>query len=75
MAIRAWEALDCYGLSRIDFFLTADGRLLLNEINTMPGFVKISMYPRLFRAAGYGDAQVLRELIDLALARQDQIQD
>lgn len=75
MAVRAWEALDCYGLSRIDFFLTGDGRLLLNEINTMPGFVKISMYPRLFRAAGYGDAQVLRELIDLALARQDQIQD
>lgn len=70
MAGRAWRALDCYGLARIDFFLARDGRLLLNEINTMPGFVQISMYPRLFRAAGYDNAGLLKELIDLALARK-----
>ncbi len=69
IAVDAWGALECYGLARIDFFLSEDGRILLNEINTMPGFVSISMYPRLFRAAGYGDAQLLRELINLALAR------
>lgn len=71
MALQAWGALNCYGLARIDFFMSQEGRLLLNEINTMPGFVRISMYPRLMRAAGYEDATLLRELIDLALARQE----
>ncbi len=69
IATRAYRALDCYGLCRIDFFLTDDGRVLLNEINTIPGFVSISMYPRLLRAAGYADAEVLRELIRLAFER------
>ncbi len=69
VAVRAYRALDCYGLCRIDFFLAEDGRVLLNEINTIPGFVNISMYPRLLRAAGYGDAEVLKELIRLAFER------
>lgn len=69
IATRAYRALDCYGLCRIDFFLSEDGRVLLNEINTIPGFVSISMYPRLLRFAGYGDADVLRELIRLAFER------
>ncbi|HHW93631.1 MAG TPA: D-alanine--D-alanine ligase [Clostridiaceae bacterium] len=69
VATRAYQALDCYGLCRIDFFLTDDDRVLLNEINTIPGFVSISMYPRLLRSAGYGDAEVLRELVRLALVR------
>lgn len=75
IAVGAWQALECYGMARIDFFLSDDGRVLLNEINTIPGFVSISMYPRLFRAAGYGDAQLLRELIRLALARGDEMGD
>ena len=69
IATCAYRALDCYGLCRIDFFLTDDDRVLLNEINTIPGFVSISMYPRLLRAAGYEDAEVLRELIRLAFER------
>lgn len=69
IASEAWQALDCYGMARIDFFLTEDDRVLLNEINTIPGFVSISMYPRLFREAGYGDAELLRELIKFAFLR------
>ncbi len=69
IATRAYSVLDCYGLCRIDFFLTNEGRVLLNEVNTIPGFVSISMYPRLLRAAGYGNADVLRELIRLAFER------
>ncbi len=69
VAARAYRALDCYGLCRIDFLLTNDGRVLLNEVNTIPGFVSISMYPRLLRAAGYANADVLRELIRLAFER------
>ena len=75
IASEAWQALDCYGLSRIDFFLTEDDRVLINEINTIPGFVSISMYPRLFRAAGYSDAELLRELIRLAFKRDAQEED
>ena len=71
LATEAWRATDCYGMARIDFFLTDDGRILLNEINTIPGFVNISMYPRLFREAGYTDAALLSRLIELALARED----
>lgn len=65
----AWQAIDCYGMARIDFFLAEDGRLYLNEINTIPGFVSISMYPRLFRAAGYKDGELLDKLIQLAFTR------
>ena len=51
MAIRAFNALDCQGLARVDFFLTDDGPVI-NEINTMPGFTTISMYPRMWAASG-----------------------
>ncbi|HPX92902.1 MAG TPA: D-alanine--D-alanine ligase family protein [Bacillota bacterium] len=71
MAAEAWRAIDCYGMARIDFFLADDQRLLLSEINTIPGFVSISMYPRLFRAAGYRDGELLEKLIGLALTRED----
>lgn len=67
----AWRALDCYGLSRIDFFLAANGQVYLNEINTIPGFVDISMYPRLMRAAGFRDTDLVRRLIELAFSRED----
>lgn len=69
MARAAWRTLDCYGMARIDFFLSEDGRVLLNEINTIPGFVSISMYPRLMRAVGLGDEHLMRRLVDLALER------
>ncbi len=71
IAADAWQAIDCYGMARIDFFLADDGRLFLNEINTIPGFVSISMYPRLFRAAGYKDEELLEKLIRLAFTRED----
>lgn len=71
IAREAWQAIDCYGMARIDFFLDRDQRLYLNEINTIPGFVSISMYPRLFRAAGYKDGELLEKLIELAMTRGD----
>jgi D-alanine-D-alanine ligase len=54
MAIRAYRALDCAGMARVDFFLRKDGTLLVNEINTLPGFTQISMYPKLWEASGLG---------------------
>ncbi|NLA95889.1 MAG: D-alanine--D-alanine ligase [Clostridiaceae bacterium] len=71
IAKEAWQTIDCYGMARIDFFLDHDQRLYLNEINTIPGFVSISMYPRLFRAAGYEDGELLEKLIRLAMQRED----
>ncbi len=71
IARKAWRALDLYGLARIDFFVTNEGVVLLNEINTMPGFVSISMYPRMFRHAGYTDEDLVRRLVELAFERED----
>jgi D-alanine-D-alanine ligase len=70
LAIRAFKALDCAGLSRIDFFYCEDGSLYLNEVNTMPGFTKTSMYPQLWRAAGVNYAELVSRLIELALERR-----
>ncbi|MGI6157139.1 MAG: D-alanine--D-alanine ligase family protein [Saccharofermentanales bacterium] len=69
-ATRVWAVLDLYGMARIDFFLSDDGQLFVNEVNTIPGFVNISMYPRLLRASGHADDAVLEELIELALERE-----
>jgi D-alanine-D-alanine ligase len=71
IALKAWRAFDLYGLARIDFFVTDEGVVLLNEINTIPGFVSISMYPRLFRHAGYADEDLVRRLVELAFERED----
>lgn len=68
-AARAFEAVDGEGLSRADFFLTDDGRALINEVNTMPGFTSISMYPRLWEASGLPYDALLDELLRLALER------
>ena len=68
-AARAFEAVDGEGLSRADFFLTDDGRAIINEVNTMPGFTSISMYPRMWEASGLPYAQLLDELLMLALER------
>ncbi|MET8001982.1 D-alanine--D-alanine ligase family protein [Nonomuraea glycinis] len=69
MAVRAFEALDCEGLSRVDFFYTPDGDLVLNEINTMPGFTSLSVAPQLWAASGLSYPALVDRLIQLALAR------
>ena len=61
-----YEVLGCKGLARVDFFLTDDGTLYVNEVNTMPGFTNISMYPKLWRAEGVSYAQLIERLISLA---------
>ena len=68
LAVRAFSALDCQGLARVDFFVTADGPVI-NEINTMPGFTSISMYPQMWEAAGVDYSTLVSTLIDTALAR------
>jgi D-alanine-D-alanine ligase len=68
IAKRAFNALGCYGLGRVDFFLTADG-FFVNEINTMPGFTPISMYPKCWQASGLAYTDLIDELIALALER------
>jgi D-alanine-D-alanine ligase len=69
MAARAFEALGCEGLARVDFFLMADGSLVVNEINTMPGFTPTSMYPRMWAATGVDYPALVDRLIQLALRR------
>jgi D-alanine-D-alanine ligase len=69
-AIRAFRALECLGMARVDFFLEQrTGRILLNEINTIPGFTSISMYPKLWEASGLSYRNLLDSLIELALAQ------
>jgi D-alanine-D-alanine ligase len=72
MAIAAFRACDCAGLARVDFLLEAgdSGRLYLNEINTMPGFTSISMYPKLWEASGIKYRDLITRLIELALQRK-----
>ena len=73
-AIRAYKALGCEGMSRVDFFVTKDdGRVLLNEINTIPGQTPISMYPKLFEAVGIQYKELIDRLISLALERGGKI--
>ena len=70
MAIRAFQAIDGSGLARVDFFLErGTDRLLINEINTMPGFTSISMYPKLWEASGVRYSDLLDRLISLAFER------
>ncbi len=67
MAVRIFTAIGCQGLSRVDFFVTDSGEVVFNEINTLPGFTSISMYPKLFAASGIPYGQLLDELLRLAL--------
>ncbi|AUS97776.1 D-alanine--D-alanine ligase A [Clostridium thermosuccinogenes] len=69
-AIRAFKALDCSGLSRVDFFVHKEtGEIYINEINTLPGFTSISMYPQLWEASGIPYGELIERLIDLAIER------
>jgi D-alanine-D-alanine ligase len=69
MAIRAFKALDCSGLVRADFFLTKDGKVLINEVNTMPGFTPFSMFPLLWKHTGIEYPQLIERLVELAKER------
>ena len=71
MAVDAFKALDCAGLARVDFFyIDSTGELFLNEVNTMPGFTKTSMYPALWGAAGVSYADLVSRLVELAQERR-----
>ncbi|MCL7714611.1 D-alanine--D-alanine ligase [Stenotrophomonas mori] len=69
IAIAAYRALDCAGMARVDVFLTAAGDVVINEVNTLPGFTRISMYPKLWGASGVGYTELITRLIELALER------
>lgn len=68
-AVKAYSAIGCEGLSRVDFFLTKAGQLMINEINTLPGFTKVSMYPKMWEATGIAYNELLNILIELAIDR------
>lgn len=69
LSLRTFEALECEGMARVDLFLGADRKLWVNEINTIPGFTQISMYPKLMEASGVPARELVSRLIDEALAR------
>jgi D-alanine-D-alanine ligase len=69
LSIEAFRALGCEGLARVDFFLREDGKLMVNEVNTLPGFTNISMYPKVFEAMGVGYPELVDRLIRHALKR------
>lgn len=69
MAIKTFKVLNCSGLARIDFFLTDAGEPLINEVNTLPGFTNISMYPKMWQASGLSYPDLIEKLIMLALER------
>jgi D-alanine-D-alanine ligase len=69
LAARTFEAFGCEGLARVDFFVTPAGDVLVNEINTMPGFTPVSMYPRMWQATGLPYPSLVDRLVKLALAR------
>jgi D-alanine-D-alanine ligase len=69
LALRSYRVLCCEGMARVDFFLRANGEVLVNEINTIPGFTKISMYPKMWQATGISYSRLIDRLIKLALER------
>lgn len=71
LSIKAFQVLECEGMARVDFLMRkSDGKLFLNEINTIPGFTDISMYPKLWQASGLSYKKLLEKLIDLAIQRK-----
>jgi D-alanine-D-alanine ligase len=73
-AIKAFQCIGAEGLSRVDFFLREDGSIVLNEINTLPGFTSISMYPKLWEASGLPYSELLDRLIQLGIKRHQKMQ-
>ncbi|MBI3486373.1 D-alanine--D-alanine ligase [Candidatus Daviesbacteria bacterium] len=74
LAIKTFQALCCEGMARVDCFLKENGQVLINEINTIPGFTKISMYPKLWEASGISYSELIDRLIQLALERHQRDQ-
>jgi D-alanine-D-alanine ligase len=64
-----YKSIDCAGLARVDFFLMPDGAFYLNEVNTIPGFTPMSMYPKLWEYAGLSYRDLITRLIELGLER------
>lgn len=71
LALQTFKVLECEGLSRVDVFLTQANEVIVNEINTIPGFTSISMYPKMWEASGIGYTDLISRLIELAIARYD----
>jgi len=71
LAVAAFVASDCEGMARVDFFVREDGEVLVNELNTIPGFTATSVYAKLFEASGIPYGELLDRLVDLALERHD----
>lgn len=69
LAVRTFRAMRCHGMARVDLFLTNDDTLLVNEVNTIPGFTPISMYPKMWEASGLSYPELINELVRLALER------
>ena len=73
IAVKAYKAIDCAGMARVDFLLDKNtNEYYLNEVNTLPGFTKISMYPKLWEATGLSYAALVDELIQLAVDRKQE---
>jgi len=71
LAVAAFVASDCEGMARVDFFVREDGKVLVNELNTIPGFTSTSVYAKLFEASGISYRELLDRLIELALERRE----
>lgn len=71
LAIRSFKVLQCEGMARVDFFLKKDGTLLINELNTIPGFTNVSLYPKLWELSGISYPELIDRLIQLALERHE----
>lgn len=69
MAVKTFAVLNCEGMARVDFFLSKNDKLIINEINTIPGFTKISMYPKLWEESGLSYTDLISRLIELAFER------
>lgn len=74
MAVTAYKTLDCSGLARVDFFITEAGQVLINEVNTMPGFTPVSMFPLLWKNTGLSYPELIERLIDLGIGRFEEKQ-
>ena len=71
LAVRAFAATECEGMARVDMFVRRDGEVLVNELNTIPGFTETSVYAKLFDASGIGYGELLERLVELALERHE----
>jgi D-alanine-D-alanine ligase len=71
LAVESFLAADCEGMARVDFFVRSEGEVLVNELNTIPGFTATSVYAKLFDASGVPYAELLRRLVELALERRE----